>query len=283
MSKELAADEKQKVKRPKPEVQSQTSEKPQPAGPERGAAEVLNLQHQVGNRAVQRLLAQRSGGEGSFELDEPTTERINQARGGGQSLDGAVQKQMGESIGHDFSGVRVHTSAESNELNQQLSARAFTTGQDIFFKSGEYNPGSGSGQELIAHELTHVVQQSSGAAGSGGGQMVVNPPDDVYEQEADAVAKQAISSSGEAVQRQTEEEELQMKADETLQREAAPEEEELQMKADETVQREAAPEEEELQMKTDETVQREAMPEEEELQMKADEMVQREAEEEALM
>jgi hypothetical protein len=63
-------------------------------------------------------------------------------------------------FGADFSGVRVHTDAHSDSLNHSLHARAFTTGKDIFFKQGEYNPGSSTGQELIAHELAHVVQQN---------------------------------------------------------------------------------------------------------------------------
>jgi len=55
--------------------------------------------------------------------------------------------------------VRVHSDSEANLLNQQLSAKAFTTARDIFFRQGEYSPGSGTGKKLIAHELTHVVQQ----------------------------------------------------------------------------------------------------------------------------
>jgi hypothetical protein len=260
MNRELASDEKRQAKRPETETPS-----PEKQQPEQGAASLLHLQQQVGNRAVQRLLAQRSGGDGAFELDEATTGRINQARGGGQPLDGAVQKQMSEGMGHDFSGVRVHTSNEANDLNQQLSAKAFTTGQDIFFKAGEYDPGSSGGRELIAHELTHVVQQSSGLVGGSGDRMTVNPPGDVYEQEADAVAKQA---TGEPVQRQAvDDEELQMKADETIQRQEVEgeelDEEDVQMKADETVQRQAV-DDEELQMKADEAIQRQA-PDEEEL------------------
>jgi hypothetical protein len=67
---------------------------------------------------------------------------------------------MERAFGADFSSVKVHTDAEADTLNQELNARAFTTGQDIFFRQGEYSPGSGSGQKLIAHELTHVVQQN---------------------------------------------------------------------------------------------------------------------------
>ncbi len=85
---------------------------------------------------------------------------INQARGGGQPLADNIQEPMEQAFGADFSGVKVHTDAKSDQLNQSIQARAFTTGPDVFFRQGEYNPGSKSGQELLAHELTHVVQQN---------------------------------------------------------------------------------------------------------------------------
>jgi hypothetical protein len=189
---------------------------------------LASLQQQVGNRAVQRLLAQRSGGDNTspFELDDETATRINRERSGGQTLDSGVQAQMADTTGHDFSEVKVHTSPESDQLNRQIGAKAFTTGQDVFFRDGAYQPNSSSGQELIAHELTHVVQQSSGAVGGSGG-MMVNAPGDAFEQEADAVAKAAMSPGAAAeVQRQEEEEELQMKEDPTVQRQEMEEEEE---------------------------------------------------------
>jgi len=98
-----------------------------------------------------------AGGEASTDLDTA----INSARGGGQPLDAGLQQSMGQAMGADFSGVRVHTDSHSDELNQSIQAKAFTTGQDVFFRQGAYEPGSRGGQELIAHELTHVVQQSS--------------------------------------------------------------------------------------------------------------------------
>lgn len=259
MSQEHILDEKKaKIRKPELAEPAQTHE----GGPGPESAAMLGLQQRVGNRAVQRLMAQRSGGDSAFQLDDETAGRINGARGGGQALDGGTQQQMGAAMGQDFSGVRVHTSNESHTLNQQLNAKAFTTGQDIFFKQGEYNPGSSGGQELLAHELTHVVQQSTGRVGGGSG-MTVNAPGDTFEQEADAVAKQAVTAGSAAtterpaggVQR---EEELQMKS---VQREEMPEEEELQTKA---VQREEMlEEEEELQTKA---VQREEIPEEEEVE-----------------
>ncbi|MEH1973460.1 MAG: DUF4157 domain-containing protein [Nostoc sp.] len=88
---------------------------------------------------------------------------INQARGGGQLMADNIREPMEQAFGADFSGVKVHTDGQSDQLNCSIQARAFTTGQDVFFRQGEYNPGSRGGQELLAHELTHVMQQNGGA------------------------------------------------------------------------------------------------------------------------
>jgi hypothetical protein len=151
------------------------------------------------------VLAQNSG-QGPLELDDATAERINNQRGGGQALDSSIQAQLGAKTGQDFMDVRVHTSQESDNLNRQLNAKAFTTGNDIFFREGQYDPNSSSGKELITHELTHVVQQKSGRV-KGGGNMTVHPSDDVFEQEADSVAKSDPGAiAGFDVQRQTDNE-----------------------------------------------------------------------------
>ena len=86
---------------------------------------------------------------------------IDGARSGGKALDAGVRGAMEPAFGADFGGVRVHTGGEAHQLNQTLQARAFTTGPDIFFRRGEYRPESSGGQELLAHELTHVVQQGA--------------------------------------------------------------------------------------------------------------------------
>jgi hypothetical protein len=114
---------------------------------------------------------------------------INRARGGGKPLGRALQEQMGASLGHDFSGVRVHTDEEADWLNQQLHAVAFTTGRHVFFKRGKYEPNSVGGRVLISHELTHVVQQGTGRVRGGGSEMAVRPAGDAYEQEADEAQK----------------------------------------------------------------------------------------------
>jgi|GEM_PF-3866349 len=102
------------------------------------------------------LVQRQAGGEASEDLDRS----IQQARGSGQALDKSLRPQMEQAMGADFSGVRVHTDPQSDRMSRSIQAKAFTTGQDIFFKQGEYNPGTKGGQELVAHELTHVMQQN---------------------------------------------------------------------------------------------------------------------------
>jgi len=75
---------------------------------------------------------------------------------------------MEEAFGADFSAVRVHTGAESAAMSDQIGARAFTYGTDIHFNDGEFAPGTERGTRLLAHELTHVVQQNSGVVHQGG-------------------------------------------------------------------------------------------------------------------
>ncbi len=126
--------------------------------------ESQNLQHETQAVEIQkrpwlRLQAKHDSMAAPVELESS----IQQARSGGQSLMDNVRQPMERAFGADFSGVKVHTDRQSDHLNQSIQARAFTTGHDVFFRQGEYNPGSRRGQELIAHELTHVVQQNGGA------------------------------------------------------------------------------------------------------------------------
>ncbi len=134
-------------------------------------------------------IAQRQYGAEGFELDDKTAHRISETRGGGQPLDGALQEQMGASLGRDFNEVRIHTGAVADDLNRRLSARAFTIGSDIFFTRGAYDPDSISGRELIAHELIHVVQQRNGGVSGDARGMTVRPAGDEFEQEADNLSQ----------------------------------------------------------------------------------------------
>jgi hypothetical protein len=132
--------------------------------PGRGAAPpLLRLQQTHGNRFAQRLLALARKAEGQAEASPDIENAIQSARGNGRALDNNIRARMEEAFGASFAGVRIHTDAEAITLNRALNARAFTVGRDIFFSHGEYDPGNASGRELLAHELTHVLQQ--GGAG----------------------------------------------------------------------------------------------------------------------
>ncbi|MEA5470576.1 DUF4157 domain-containing protein [Spirulina sp. 06S082] len=106
---------------------------------------------------------QRQDALGGGEIPNEIESAIDSARGGGQPLDNSLQQSMGGAMGADFSNVKVHTDSQADRLNQSLQAKAFTTGQDVFFRQGAYNPKSKGGQELVAHELTHVMQQNGNA------------------------------------------------------------------------------------------------------------------------
>ncbi|MBX3060115.1 MAG: DUF4157 domain-containing protein [Anaerolineae bacterium] len=251
MPSEHAFEDKGKVK-PKPTVEAQAPQKenaPVSADPLSGrldATAVQHMQQTVGNTAVQRFLAQRSG-SGPTELDDDTASAINQQRGSGHSLDDGMAAKAGATMGTDFSGVKVHTDSHSDQLSHQLGAKAFTTGNDIFFRAGEYNPASSEGQTLIAHELTHVVQQGASAPAVQG-KMAVNDPNDQYEAEADHVAE-TVMAQPDDIQRAPEEEEMtQMQEDEEEMAQMQEEEEEMaQMQEEEEELAQAQEEEEEMQ------------------------------------
>ncbi|MBI5655835.1 MAG: DUF4157 domain-containing protein, partial [Geobacter sp.] len=105
---------------------------------------------------------QRIADDGGFEADSQIEDRISRQRGRGQPLSDQVRTDMESRFGADFSRVQLHTDGEAGQLNRELSAEAFTHGQDIYLGTGKYDPRSANGQRLLAHELTHVVQQTGG-------------------------------------------------------------------------------------------------------------------------
>ncbi|HWB85235.1 MAG TPA: DUF4157 domain-containing protein [Bryobacteraceae bacterium] len=86
--------------------------------------------------------------------------RIVGRLGQGSSLPASSRTFMEERFGVDFGHVRVHTGTDADDLNRSLHAYAFTSGSDIFFAAGQFRPGTADGDRLLAHELTHVVQQT---------------------------------------------------------------------------------------------------------------------------
>jgi len=218
-------------------------------------AAVMHLQKTAGNASV------------SAALEEQETSPVKDVvdSGGGTPLDRDTRGSMESRLGADFSDVRVHTDARASESAQSVQAHAYTVGSDVVFQSGKYAPQSDSGKRMLAHELTHVVQQRSGPVDgtpAGGGIRISNPADR-FEQAAESSADHVMSSNSVAspatgvaagVQRQSDEEEelqgsfVQRQADEEEELQGSfvqrqeDEEEELQGSF---VQRQAEGEEEE--------------------------------------
>jgi hypothetical protein len=88
-------------------------------------------------------------------------QRLSQTKGSGQALSPEARSFFELRLGHEFNQVRVHHGEHASNLAGELGAEAFTNGADIYFKSGRYDPRSLSGMRLLAHELTHVVQQNA--------------------------------------------------------------------------------------------------------------------------
>lgn len=170
--------------------------------PARSGNSLLQLQRQYGNRYVQCLLALARKEIDEIEAAPELEQSIQQACDSGQALNKDVQGQMEAAFDADFSGVRVHSDTQADKLNRELNARAFTTGQDIFFRQGAHNPGSSSGRELLAHELTHVVQQTGDEVWR---KLTVGEPGDRYEQEADQTARAIMQREQQPVQRESDE------------------------------------------------------------------------------
>jgi len=151
---------------------------------------VLRVQRAVGNGGMKQVL-----GDDVAALD-----------GGGSPLPRPVQAQMERALGSDLSGVRVHTDSRADRLSRSMGATAFTSGSNVAFRAGAFQPGTPAGDKLLAHELTHVVQQRSGVVEGTptGGGLKVSDPSDRHEQEAERTAEQVAQR---AVDEDEEEEE----------------------------------------------------------------------------
>ncbi|HLL64127.1 MAG TPA: DUF4157 domain-containing protein [Micromonosporaceae bacterium] len=129
--------------------------------------------------------------QGAGPLNPAVGAMIEAQRGGGSPLPGHVRADLEPHFGADLSAVRLHTGPQAAELNSAVQAEAFTTGTDIFFGSGSGDPTGPQARELLAHELTHVVQQSTGGVG---GESRVSAPDEPAEVAAREVARAVASA-----------------------------------------------------------------------------------------
>jgi hypothetical protein len=125
----------------------------------------------------------------------PVADEIRAAAGGGQPLDGATQGRLAAGLDADLSGVRVHADDRADRLARGVEAVAFTSGRDIFFRQGTYNPSSQDGLRLVAHEVAHTVQQAAGpvAGTPTSGGISISDPADPFERAATGFADRFIT------------------------------------------------------------------------------------------
>src|ERR1700716_620033 len=153
---------------------------------------VMHLEKTAGNATVRAAL----------EEQEPSTVRDVVGSGGGALLDRDTRGFMESRLGADFSDVRVHTDRKATESARSVQAHAYTVGNDVVFQSDKYAPESDSGKRMLAHELTHVVQQRSGPVDGtpAAGGIQVSHPSDRFEQAAESTADRVMSSSTPSVE-----------------------------------------------------------------------------------
>jgi hypothetical protein len=141
-------------------------------------------------RHMMNKLVQRRAERKESEADAP--EQLQRADGsGGAALPEKLQEKFGGSLGTDVSDVRVHTGSESAAAAKSVNARAYTVGKNVHFADGQYQPESEAGEELLAHEVAHTVQQS----GAPRYKLEVSQPGDAAEEEADRAAAKMVKGA----------------------------------------------------------------------------------------
>ena len=108
------------------------------------------------------IIMMRASENGGSVTSAHLPSRLNQSSGNGNPLPKATNDKMSLAFGNDFSKVKIHTGNQAIQMSGDLGAKAFTYGSDIYFNKGQYAPETPVGKKLLAHELTHVVQQQGG-------------------------------------------------------------------------------------------------------------------------
>ena len=112
-----------------------------------------------------KAAVQKKSDGGSSVASPQVSSKIEKSSGKGNKLSRNTLSAMNQFFGADFSNVHIHTDSEAVLLNKKLGAQAFTQGRDIYFNSGKYNDDTADGRQLLAHELTHVIQQGFASSG----------------------------------------------------------------------------------------------------------------------
>lgn len=172
--------------------------RPMVSVPSRRVQRACNCAEQEETKGPAGTLQRAAHGRGVRGEAPPVVGEV--LRSSGQPLPGGLAGEMGARMGgFDFSQVRVHAGDSAARSADAVGARAFTVGHQVVFGAGQFSPATAAGRALIAHELTHVVQQSRAPALPPGAPLRIGDPDTAAEREAHAIAHgqgQAIPRAG---------------------------------------------------------------------------------------
>ena len=127
---------------------------------QRKCSECKKEEEELIHRKPLSSFIQRKQSSSGVEVSDKVSQSINSSKGNGSKIESSTRTFMENSFGADFSNVNIHIDTEASQLNRELNAKAFTIGNDIYFNERQYDPVSDSGKHLLAHELTHTLQQS---------------------------------------------------------------------------------------------------------------------------
>jgi len=150
------------MRMPEPEMQRQVEEEEEEILQTKPLVDQITplVQRQVEEEEEEEMLQAKSREDATSEVTNDLESQINAIKGSGRPLAESERAYFEPRFGADFSRVRVHTDTRAADSARALNARAFTVGQDMVFGAGQYAPGTSEGRRLMAHELTHVVQQN---------------------------------------------------------------------------------------------------------------------------
>ncbi len=157
---QMQGEEELQAKSEEEEVQMQAGEEELQAKSEEEEVQMQSQEEEIQSKEEEEPAVQTKT-NGKPKANTKLSNQIKQSSGSGKALNPKTKRQMEGAFGVDFSKVSIHTNSKAVQMNKELHAHAFTHGNDIYFNNGKYQPETTAGKHLLAHELTHVVQQSN--------------------------------------------------------------------------------------------------------------------------
>ena len=152
--------EEEPVQKKEEEEKVQKKEEEEPVQAKCDDCEKVDKVQKKGKEEEEKPVQTKSNASQSETQNNNVEGKLSDSKGSGNAMDKNTKQEMESGFGSDFSNVRVHTDSNAIQMSQEMGAQAFTHGNDVYFNKGKYNPDSKEGKHLLAHELTHTIQQT---------------------------------------------------------------------------------------------------------------------------